>query len=249
MRLARAGHQANLVIALSSQWRDFYIRECELSPSQVVVLANPVRVPTKIVDRSHRRQVQFVHLGKLGKGKGSFDLVKAFLALPDDLRGRARLVMAGNGQIEEIKAAAADESRIDVRSWIDPLERDRLLNESDVFVLPSYVEGVPMSLLEAMASGLPSITTPVGGIPDVFSQGAEGLLVKPGAVEELTGAMARMIRDEDLRLAAGHRAHERVRGHDVHTYARSLADHYQRIAPVSGWRAESRVPPPRLPAS
>jgi glycosyltransferase involved in cell wall biosynthesis len=234
----RTMQQANLVIALSSQWRDFYIRECELSPSQVVVLANPVRVPAKIVDRSGRQQVQFLHLGKLGRGKGSYDLVKAFLALPPELRERARLIMAGNGDLAELASAAAGESRIEVRPWIDPVERDRLMNESDVFALPSYFEGVPMSLLEAMASGLPSITTPVGGIPDVFTHGAEGLLVQPGDVERLTAAMAQLIRDEDLRLAAGRRAHERARGNDVHAYARRLSEHYQRIAPVAGWRAE-----------
>lgn len=234
----RTLQQANLVIALSSQWRDFYIRECELSPSQVVVLANPVRIPAKIVDRSNRRQVQFLHLGKLGQGKGSHDLVKAFLALPPDLRARARLVMAGNGDLEEIKATVAGDSRIEVRSWIDPVERDRLMNESDVFALPSYLEGVPMSLLEAMASGLPSITTPVGGIPDVFTHMNEGLLVKPGDIGKLTDAMALLIRDENLRLAAGRRAHERARNNDVHAYARRLSDHYQRIAPVAEWRAE-----------
>lgn len=238
-RVNRTMQQADLVIALSSHWRDFYIRECELSPSQVVVLANPVRVPAKIVDRARRSQVQFLHLGKLGRGKGSYDLVKAFRALPPELRSRARLVLAGNGELEQIKSSADGEPNIEVRSWIDPVERDRLMNESDAFALPSYVEGVPMSLLEAMASGLPSITTPVGGIPDVFTHGAEGLMVEPGDVPRLTEAMSRLIRDEDFRLSAGRRAHERARAHDVHAYARRLAEHYQRIAPVAEWRAES----------
>ena len=235
----RTLQQANVVLVLSSQWREFYIRECELAPSQVMVLPNPVRVPARIVDRTNRREVKFIHLAKLGQGKGSFDLVKAFLSLPPELRARARLVLAGNGEVEATRRQAAGEERISVLSWVDPAERDRLLAESDVFVLPSYVEGVPMSLLEAMAAGLPSITTPVGGIPDVFTSGAEGLLVKPGDQAQLTDAMARLIRDESFRLEAGRRAHDRARACDVHTYARRLADIYQRIAPVAEARVEA----------
>jgi glycosyltransferase involved in cell wall biosynthesis len=90
-----------------------------------------------------------------------------------------------------------------------------------------------MSLLEAMAAGLPAITTAVGGIPDVFSHGAEGLLVTPGDRPQLTAALAQMITDESARLSAGRRAYERARAFDVHAYARRLADIYQRIAPVA----------------
>lgn len=236
--LNRTLQQANLVITLSSQWRDFYIRECELAPSQVVVLPNAVQVPAKMVERSGRAQVQLVHLGKLGTAKGSYDLVKAFRALPAPLRARARLVMAGNGELAGLRQAASGEDRIEVRPWVEASERERLLNDSDVFVLPSYAEGLPMSLLEAMAAGLPSVTTGVGGIPDVFTHGSEGLLVEPGDVERLTAALAHLIDDEQFRLRAGRRAHERARGHDVHAYARRLADHYQRIAPVAEWRTE-----------
>jgi glycosyltransferase involved in cell wall biosynthesis len=238
----RTLQQANVLITLSSQWRDFYVRECELAPSQVVVLPNPVRLPVRIPDRSTRSKIQFLHLGKLGKGKGSYDLLEAFAALPDDLRRRSRLVLAGNGDVDELRRLAAPLNeavgdgaveRVRVLSWISTDERDRLLAESDVFVLPSYVEGVPMSLLEAMAAGLPAITTPVGGIPDVFTHGREGLMVTPGDRTQLTNAMAELIRDKDARLAAGQRAQERARSHDIHTYAQSLAEIYQRIAPVA----------------
>ncbi|HTU66041.1 MAG TPA: glycosyltransferase family 4 protein [Steroidobacteraceae bacterium] len=230
----RTLQRANVFITLSTQWRDFYVDECEISASQVVVLANPVRVPAEIPDRSTHTQVQFLHLGRLGERKGSYDLVNAFLGLPDELRNRARLVLAGDGDVDGVrKMAAPAGDRIVVHSWIDTRERDRLLAESDVFALPSRAEGVPMALLEAMANGLPSITSPVGGIPDVFRDNVDGMLVKAGDVDQIRAAMIKLISDDMLRLAAGRSARERARQYDVHVYARRLADIYQRIAPVA----------------
>ena len=232
--------RANVFITLSTQWRDFYVEECELSPSQVVVLPNPVRVPHDVPDRASRAEVQFLHLGRLGERKGSYDLVNAFLGLPEALRNRARLVLAGDGDVEGVRRMAAPAGdRIVVHSWIDSRERDRLLAESDVFALPSRAEGVPMALLEAMANGLPSITTPVGGIPDVFRDLVDGLFVKAGDVDQIRVAMATLIADDTLRLNAGRAAREQARQFDVHVYARRIADIYQRISPVTqvGWQS------------
>jgi glycosyltransferase involved in cell wall biosynthesis len=233
----RTLQRANVFITLSTQWRDFYVEECEISPSQIVVLPNPVRVPVEAPDRADRPQVQFLHLGRLGERKGSYDLVNAFSGLPEALRNRARLVLAGDGDVEGVrKLAAPMGERVEVHSWISSHERDRLLAESDVFALPSRAEGVPMALLEAMASGLPSITSPVGGIPDVFRHGVDGALVTPGNVAEIRAAMAHMISDDAARHAAGRSARERARAFDVHVYARRLADIYHRIAPVAEFR-------------
>jgi glycosyltransferase involved in cell wall biosynthesis len=230
----RTLQRANVFITLSTQWRDFYVEECEISPSQIVVLPNPVRVPAEVPDRSARDTVQFLHLGRLGERKGTYDLVNAFAGLPEGLRNRARLVMAGDGDVEGVRKMAEPlGSQVEVHSWIDSHERDRLLAQSDVFALPSRAEGVPMALLEAMANGLPSITSPVGGIPDVFRNGQDGALVTPGDVEQIRAAMARLISDDAARLAAGRAARERARAFDVHVYARRLADIYQRIAPVA----------------
>ncbi len=226
--------RANLVLALSQQWREFFVNECELSPSQVAVLPNPVRWQAEVPNRAGRSHVQFVSLGRLSGRKGSYDLVNAFAALPPELRARARLVLAGDGDVDGVrKLAAPFGDAVRVLTWIGPAERDRLLAESDVFALPSHAEGLPMALLEAMAAGLPAITTPVGGIPDVFANGVEGLLIQPGRVDELTAAMRRLIIDDAERLACGSRAHTRTRALDVHVYARRLADIYQRIAPVA----------------
>ena len=230
----RTLQRANVFITLSTQWRDFYVEECEISPSQIVVLPNPVRVPAEVVDRSGRPRVQFLHLGRLGERKGSYDLVNAFSGLPRAIRDRARLVLAGDGDVEGVrKLAQPMGDQVEVHSWIDVHERDRLLRESDVFALPSRAEGVPMALLEAMANGLPSITSPVGGIPDVFRNGFDGLMVTPGNVEQIRSVMTRLICDDSARVTAGRNARERAFAFDVHVYARRLADIYQRIAPVA----------------
>jgi glycosyltransferase involved in cell wall biosynthesis len=233
----RVMQRANVFLALSSQWRDFYVNECELSSSQVIVLANPVQVPREVPDRSGRDKVQFALLGRLGERKGAYELVNAFGGLPAELRAKARLVLAGDGDVEGVrKLAAPIGDNVRVLSWIDTRARTQLLNDSDVFALPSRAEGVPMALLEAMAHGLPAITTPVGGIPDVFRHGVEGLMVTPGNVHEIRAAMVHFITNEGARLEAGRRARERARGYDVHVYARRLADIYQRIAPVAETR-------------
>jgi glycosyltransferase involved in cell wall biosynthesis len=233
-RVNAALQRATAFIALSQQWREFFINECELSPSQITVLPNPVRWQPDVPNRAGRPFVQIVKLGRLSERKGSYDLVNAYAALPPEVRARARLVLAGDGDVEGVrKLAAPFGDSVRVLSWIGSAERDRLLAESDVFALPSHAEGLPMALLEAMACGLPAITTPVGGIPDVFSHGVEGLLVQPGRVDELSAAMKRLILDDAERLGCGARAHLRTRALDVHVYARRLADLYHRIAPVA----------------
>ena len=118
------------------------------------------------------------------------------------------------------------EEKVTVLSWISPAERDQLLENADAFVLPSYNEGLPMSMLEAMAWGLPAIVTPVGGIPEVISDKQNGLLVQPGNQQQLVQAMQSLIEDERLRLALGTAGRNRVQSLDIKNYMSSLLKVY-----------------------
>jgi len=232
--------RANTFVVLSSQWRKFYIEKCELAPSQVTVLPNPARLPPKVPDRRGRRRVQFLYLGRMSESKGAFDLVRAFAILDADLRRRSQLVLAGDGDLEGIARLARPlGASVLVLPWVSAATRDRLLAQSDVFVLPSYREGVPLALLEAMAYGLPAIATAVGGIPDVMEDGVHGRFVDPGHVDGLSAALAAMIRDEPRRLALGRNARERAVQFDAAGYATRLKNLYQRIAPVTKLKAFS----------
>jgi glycosyltransferase involved in cell wall biosynthesis len=222
--------RADCFVVVSSQWREFYAQRCGVPSNRIVVLGNPTVVPAETVDRAGRSSVQFVSLGRIARQKGSFDVLQAFAALSDEAGASARLVFAGDGDVDALRErATALGDRVDVHEWIDSARRDALLEASDVFVLPSYAEGVPMAMLEAMAHGLPVVTTAVGGIPDVVSDRHEGLIVEPGNVAELRQAMQTLIEDDSLRLALGRSARTRAERFDVADYGEQLTRIYRRL--------------------
>jgi glycosyltransferase involved in cell wall biosynthesis len=217
-------------VVLSNQWRDFYARTCNVPTARIVVLGNPVVMPAATIDRRSREVVQFLFLGRIGARKGAFDALRAFAALPDESRKRARLVVAGDGDVaalrEESKPLA---DRVEVHDWLDRAQRDALLEASDVFVLPSYAEGVPMAMLEAMAYGLPVVTTAVGGIPDIVTNDCEGLVVSPGEIDQLRHALQTLIENESLRLDLGRSSRSRASQSDIGRYTDELTRIYRRL--------------------
>ena len=83
--------------------------------------------------------------------------------------------------------------------WVSGEQKDKAFRESMIFCLPSYAEGFPMAVLDAWAYGLPVITTPVGGIPDVAKDGKNMLLFNPGDIDALAQQLEKMIVNEELR--------------------------------------------------
>jgi adenylyl-sulfate kinase len=197
-----------LVLALSDQWQQFLRRVCADVP--VESLPNSVHLCSarQPLDRSRQPQ-RVLTVGQLGTRKGTFDLVRAFARIAADFP-QAKLVCAGDGAIEDVRRLAdalAIGDRIDLPGWIDADAVSRQLRDATAFVLPSYLEGMPMALLEAMSFGLPVIASRAGGIPDVIDDGRNGLLVDAGKIDELEAALRAVLSDSALsdRLGAAAR--------------------------------------------
>lgn len=219
----------DILIALSESWRQFYINTCQLDPNKVIVLKNPVALPSPIPERHHYQQIKFLFMGKINQRKGAYDLVNALAQLKPEVRAKITFILAGSGEVEAVRCLAKQVGVLDYLNfpgWVDSETRDRLLHEADVFVLPSYNEGLPMALLEAMAWALPSITTPVGGIPEVIISDTNGILVQPGDIEALALAISNLTMQDDLRIRLGIQARNKVMELDINCYREKMLTLY-----------------------
>jgi glycosyltransferase involved in cell wall biosynthesis len=214
--IARQLELANAVLVLSDSWKKFIL---EIAPrSKTIVVPNYVRVPDSL-ERPARQDVTVLFLGLLGQRKGIYDLLEAF-ARARRQNPMLKLVVGGNGEIAEAKRLAHKlgvEESVTFLGWIDEAKRREMLTHSDIFVLPSYNEGLPMSVLEAMAYGLPVIATPVGGISELITDGLDGRLVAPGDVAALERELLDLARAPELRHALGEAGHRRVTEHYADT--------------------------------
>lgn len=190
---------ADLVIALSPGWKEkfdntFAINNC-------VVLENGInidRLRPAITDPLQHNK-EFLCLGQLGKRKGSYDLVKAIKIVKETIPD-IKLYLAGDGEVEqvleEIKLAGL-ENNIEIVGWADFNKKLELLKNISTVTLPSYNEGLPMSILEGMACGKAIVSSTVGAIPEVVKE-ENGILIKPGDIEALANALLRCATDIDM---------------------------------------------------
>ena len=224
--------QCHYIIVLSNKLKVYYVKELGLIDQRVVVLYNPVVLPASFPDRYGHTKTTFLFIGRIGYRKGAFDLIKAFKKLTKEERKQAEIILAGDGETEYAEILIKRlylTDKVKLMGWIDKEKRDKLLAKSDVFILPSYNEGMPMALLEAMGWGLPVITTPVGGIPDFVFSNKNGLLICPGNIDQIKETMKTLIRDKGLRTKLGNAARITVKRFDAFTYCQSLGGLYHSI--------------------
>jgi glycosyltransferase involved in cell wall biosynthesis len=221
---------ASEVIVLTEAWRDDLRRiGCV---DHVSVLPNFIDQGWIADKLRGSAEGYFLFLGQLTKNKGFFDLIELWQRLVAT-GGAYELWCGGDGDLEtigEILRGSGLQNHVRLLGWIDGERKKEMIRGARGFLLPSYFEGLPMGVLEAMAQGTPVVASAVGGIPDLIRDGVDGLLVSAGDLDKLETAVRTLMEDDVVRERLRDSALERVRnGFSVDAFRPKLAALYSTV--------------------
>ena len=216
---------ADCVIALSESWRDFFISKVGLSNVQIVhnIVPQPQKESLKVDGVLHG-----LFLGKICKEKGIYDLLRAIELERDNLDGRFLLHVGGGGEVDQLQHFILEHGLKDIvryEGWVDLSRKPYLLNLCRLYILPSYVEGLPVSILEAMSYGEAILSTPIGGIPEVVTPDI-GKLVSPGDVSALAFQLRDFLFHPEKVTALGRQAEKNITTYLPESVSRELLEVY-----------------------
>lgn len=227
--------RAARLIALTDGFGQSLRRDRRWMPP-VSVIPNPAPMISDAYSHppSQGRELRILFLGLFLKDKGIFDLLRAVSVLGES--GVPVVVRCGGSgdtvALQRECAALHIEDRVHLLGWLDADDRMRELLAADVLVLPSYVEGQPMVIIEAMAAETPIIASRVGGVPETVVDGVEALLIEPGNVGELVSALRRLAGEPEWRKSLTKAAKARaLRNHSPGVVCERLRDLYDSISP------------------
>lgn len=186
-------NKCDCIIALSESWKDFF---CSIvSGPDVIVIPNPIEPPRYEVFSSSDHKLHILYLGLITRAKGIYDLLEVLRRNKETFDEKLVLHIGGNGEIDYLNALIEQYDLgniVKYEGWLDSEKKTEIMNKCSVFILPSYAEGMPLSILEALSYGQYIIATNVGGIPEIVDDKV-GALFTPGDLKGLTSLLGGII--------------------------------------------------------
>lgn len=202
------------VIVLGERWKNVV---CRISPKcNINIFNNSVNVPEYKVEWNNGI-FNIVFLGVLIKRKGIYDLIEAINLLNKSgiVKEKCmKFIIGGVGQEENnIKNKIREyelNNCVEMVGWVSGEEKEKLLKKANLFVLPSYNEGLPMAILEAMSYGVPVVATDVGSISEVVKSYKTGFLIKPGDYKEIVNSITDIVNNKELWITQSNLSKETI---------------------------------------
>ncbi len=223
--------RADVVIGLSDYWRTFFNQNFQVRRLEVLGNVIHQRDSAEVFyPKAAGGPLNVLFLGAIGQRKGIFDLLDVLREHRAVFEGRLVLRIGGNGETERLQDYIRQhnlESLAQFEGWVSGEKKHELLSSSDVYILPSYHEGLPISILEAMNYHLPVISTPVGGTAEAVQEGINGFLVMPGDKEALYARLLQFVVQPELASTMGAASGRIVRRYLPETIFAHLCDIYE----------------------
>lgn len=222
--------RADGVIVLSEEWLDWFTAR-GFCVDSFIVMHNAVSMPEASCSPGLHQDILF--LGRLDERKSPDVLMRAAMKTLEE-HPESRLVFGGDGLLERYKALALDlgiDQRCEFLGWTTGEDKEQLFQRAGVYCLPSKNEGMPMSVLEAMAHGIPTVATPVGGVPQIIDDGGNGFIIPVDDEAALSSILCRLADSSELRSMIGNAGRKTVkRGFNIERNVVKLAELYRRLA-------------------
>jgi glycogen(starch) synthase len=219
------------------------------------------RIPLRRIETPPSEGTRFLYIGRFEARKGVLDLAEAFARVARHAPKATLWLVGADNSVNDGYAARTGKSysqtmcefwdddtrnRVHFFGRVDDAVKNHLLSACEVLVAPSLYESFGLMYVEAMRAGKPVIGTSAGGIPEVVDDGGTGLLVPPGDVPALAGAMLRLGSDADLRQALGHEGSKRFERHfSLYSLGRETENFYREV--LDEWRGHRGRFPAAMP--
>jgi glycosyltransferase involved in cell wall biosynthesis len=237
---------AATVVVIGPVARHFVIQALHVPVQRVAIVINGVpeaALPRRKPQPDGPQRLLF--LGNLSERKGLSILLQA-LRKPGFDRTRLQVVIAGGGDVAGYQAKARAlgiDEFVKFEGWCDQEKSARLLAASDMLVLPSYEEVLPLVVLEALANGVAVVCTPVGEIPSLLTDGVDARFVTPGDVDDLAAVLQEVLREPALIEAMGHNGRMLYEQHfSLPRFFSSVAHIHQRAFGVAAQQRDWSAP-------
>lgn len=221
---------ADKLVVLSKSWKKIF-NQLGVPENKIVIINNPVSIPIYL-EVEKKKPIRMLFLGDLRERKGVWDILKALHKYRGDIKDKIEFKIGGNKREEEIKRYIIENDLSDFvtfEGWVANTKKWELLNWANLMILPSYGEGLPITLLEAMSYSCALISTPVGGIPEILEDGINGIMVTPGNTEEIANAIIYYINHPEILKMHGEQSNIKVKAYMPSTVFNQLTTLYKEL--------------------
>ena len=205
-------NKCDYIICQGISWKTYFVNEFNMEDEKLINIPNWISKKRTIsTPKTQSDVIRVLFLGWIETNKGIHEIIKAANILRNE---NILWILGGKGRDFEKVVKEVDQlgltEKVHLKGWLIGDKKDKAFADADIFILPSYREGMPNSLLEAMQNKMAVVASSVGGIPDVIKDGINGLLINPGKVEELVNSVLLLASDGKLREKFGKKAEETI---------------------------------------